>query len=76
MSKEEIMYVEKINFLDIVIHDIAKTKILNKLNEKSLSKDDIRFVNRIIHCDTNRVSYEVILRDDCFTILDDGNEVN
>jgi len=30
MSKEEIMYVEKINFLDIVIHDIAKTKILNK----------------------------------------------
>ena len=68
------MYVEKINFLDIVIHDIAKTKIQNKLNEKSLSKDDIRFVNRIIHCDTNRVSYEVILRDDCFTIFDDGNE--
>jgi hypothetical protein len=69
------MWVEKINFLDIVKHDIAKNKIQNKLCEKSLTEDDIRFVNRIIDCNNGRVSYKVTLKDECFTIFDDGTEL-
>lgn len=69
------MWIEKINYLEIVKHDIAKTKIQNKLCEKSLTEDDIRFVNRIIDCDNGRVSYKVILRDECFKIFDDGTEL-
>jgi hypothetical protein len=69
------MWVEKINYLDIVKHDIAKTKIQKILGEKTLIEDDIRFVNRIIDCGNGRVSYKVMLRNECFTIFDDGNEV-
>jgi hypothetical protein len=69
------MWIEKINFLDIVKHDVAKIEIQKILGEKSLTEDDIRFVNRIIDCDNGRVSYKVILKDDCFTIFDDGTEL-
>jgi hypothetical protein len=69
------MWIEKINFLDIVKHYIAKTKIQKILGEKSLTEDDIQFVNRIIDCGNGRVSYKVILRDECFTIFDDGTEL-
>ncbi len=55
------MYVE-INFLDNVKHDIAKAKILNKLNQKHLTEYHIRYVNRIIDCESGRVSYKEILR--------------
>jgi hypothetical protein len=69
------MWVVKINFLDIVKHDIAKNKIQKILGDKSLTEDDIRYVNRIINCDNGRVSYKVILKDECFTIFDDGSEL-
>lgn len=69
------MYVEKINFLDIVKHDVTKTKILEKLKDKCLTEYDIHYINDIIHCDTGRVSYKVILKDECFTIFDDGTEL-
>lgn len=69
------MYVEKINFLDIVKHDVVKTKILEKLEDKCLTEYDIRYINDIIHCDIGRVSYKVILKDECFTIFDDGAEL-
>lgn len=69
------MYVEKNNFLNIVKHDIAKTKIQAKLSEKSLTEYDIIHVQRTIHCERKRVSYKVILRDECFTIFDDGTEL-
>ncbi len=69
------MWVEKINYLDIVKHDVAKAKIQKIIGEKSLTEDDIRFVNRIIDCGNGCVSYKVILRDECFTIFDDGTEL-
>ena len=69
------MWVEKINFLDIVKHDVAKTEIRKILGEKTLTEDDIQFVNRIIDCDNGRVIYKVILKDECFTIFDDGTEL-
>ena len=67
--------IEKINFLDIVKHDVTKIEIQKILGEKSLTEDDIRFVNRIIDCDNGRVRYKVILKNDCFTIFDDGTEL-
>jgi hypothetical protein len=66
---------KKINFLDIVKHYIAKNKIQKILGEKKLTEDDIRFIHINIYCDNNRVSYKVILKNECFTIFDDGTEL-
>jgi hypothetical protein len=69
------MWLKKINFLNIVKHDVAKTKIKKILGEKSLTEDAIQFVNRTIYCDNGRVSYKVILKNESFTIFDDGTQL-
>jgi len=69
------MWVEKINQLDRVKHDIAKTKIQCILDDKRLSDYDTILVQVTIHCDDNRVSYKVMVKNECFTIFDDGTEL-
>lgn len=73
------MYIEKINQLDRVKHDVAKTKILSILDEKGLTDYDTVFVQLNIDCDcdcdSNRVSYKVMVKDACFTVFDDGTEL-
>lgn len=69
------MYVEKINQLDRVKHDVAKTKILGILVDKGLTDYDTILVQLNIDCDSNRVSYKVMVKDVCFTIFDDGTEL-
>lgn len=54
---------------------MAKTKIQKILDEKFLSEDDVMFVYKIMHCDTGRISYKVILKNDSFIIFDDGTEL-
>ena len=66
------MWVEKINQLDRVKHNVAKTKIQNILNEKSLIDYDTILVQLIIDCESNKVSYKTMVKDVCFTIFEDG----
>ena len=69
------MYIEKINQLDRVKHDAARTKILSILDEKGLTDYDTILVRLIIDCESKRVSYRVTVKDECFTIFDDGTEL-
>lgn len=69
------MFVKNSNFLDIVIHKIAKNKILNKLKEKDLTSDDIRFINRIIDINQKITKYNVILKNENFTIFHNSSEL-
>jgi len=69
------MWVEKEDYLDRVKHDEARFKIRLMLYNKHMTKKDIMFLTRIIDCDINRVAYDVRLRNERFSILDDGTEV-
>lgn len=65
------MYLEKINQLDRVKHNDAKTKIQSILNEKRLINDSI-LVQLTIDCVSNKVSYNVIVKHMCFTVFENG----
>jgi hypothetical protein len=54
---------------------LLRIKYKKILGEKNLTEDDIRFIYINIYCDNNRVSYKVILKNECFTIFDDGTEL-
>lgn len=69
------MFVKNSNFLDIVIHKIAKNKILNKLKEKDLTSKDIQFINRIIDINQKITEYNVILKNENFIIFHNSSEL-
>ena len=69
------MYIEKINQLDRVKHDVAKIKIQSILNEKGLTDYDTILVQLGIDCESNIVSYKVMVKNVCFTIFEDGTEL-
>ena len=66
------MWVEKINQLNRVKHNVVKSKIQSILNEKGLIDYDTILVQLIIDCESNKVSYKVMVKDVCFTIFEDG----
>lgn len=70
------MYIEKINQLYRVKHSVVKTKIQSILNEKGLADYDTILVQLNIDCESNKVSYNVMVKDVCFTIFEDGTELH
>ena len=69
------MWVEKINQLDRVKHNVAKIKIQSILDEKGLTDYNTILVRLIVDCESNIVSYRVMVKDVCFTIFEDGTEL-
>lgn len=69
------MWVEKINQLDRIKHNDAKIKIQSMLDEKDLTDYETIFVQLNVDCESNKVSYNVMVKDLCFIIFEDGTEI-
>lgn len=69
------MWVEKINQLDRIKHNDAKIKIQSMLDEKGLTDYETIFVQLNVDCESNKVSYNVMVKDLCFIIFEDGTEI-
>ena len=69
------MWVEKINQLDRIKHNDAKIKIQSMFDEKGLTDYETIFVQLNVDCESNKVSYNVMVKDLCFIIFEDGTEI-